>query len=41
PTFHSRHVVREAPWSYPLPQGKPSLRTLDLAVMPPLYTAVE
>ncbi|GFR18387.1 FERM and PDZ domain-containing protein 4, partial [Trichonephila clavata] len=41
PTFHSRHVVREAPWSYPLPQGKPTLRTLDLANMPPLYTAVE
>ncbi|GIX71676.1 FERM and PDZ domain-containing protein 4 [Caerostris extrusa] len=41
PSFHSRHVVREAPWSYAPFQPKPSLRTLDLAVMPPIYTAVE
>ncbi|KAF8789630.1 hypothetical protein HNY73_007556 [Argiope bruennichi] len=41
PTFHSRHVVREAPWSYPNSTGKPGLRTMDLAVMPPNYTPVE
>ncbi|GBN29692.1 FERM and PDZ domain-containing protein 4, partial [Araneus ventricosus] len=41
PTFHSRHVVREAPWSYPNGTGKPSLRTMDLAVMAPTYTPVE
>ncbi|CAL1275502.1 unnamed protein product, partial [Larinioides sclopetarius] len=41
PTFHSRHVVREAPWSYPNSTGKPSLRTMDLAVMAPNYTPVE
>ncbi|XP_042903053.1 FERM and PDZ domain-containing protein 4 isoform X2 [Parasteatoda tepidariorum] len=41
PSFHNRHVVHEAPWSYPPRPNTPGLRTLDLAIPPPIYIPCE
>lgn len=41
PSFHNRHTVKEAPWSYPPDPKGPGLRTLDLAVPPPPYVSFE
>lgn len=40
-SFHSRHTVKEAPWSYPPDPKGPALKTLDLAVPPPPYVSFE